>query len=254
MSIDQHSFYFGESGNALFGIYYPPASILPQHNHSIILCPPFGQEYLRSHLAFRQLALLLAREGFHVMRFDYYGTGDSDGGLESANIERWIDDVSTASNELLNISGCKRQSLIGLRFGSTLAFLHAQQSTTQWQSLTLWEPVLSGVRYLAEFGDTPENPITNIMGFPVDSKLHSEISALQLTPTNIDNIGTINCVTSSTNQDQEKFLQELGCHASVTQSVIPIAGYWAKADVNLSAMLPREMIMSIVKNFTGAIN
>jgi len=188
------------------------------------------------------------------MRFDYYGTGDSDGGLENANIDRWIDDVSTASNELLNISGCKRQSLIGLRFGSTLAFLHAQQSTTQWQSLTLWEPVLSGVRYLAEFGDTPENPITNIMGFPVDSKLHSEISALQLTPTNIDNIDTINCVTSSTNQDQEKFLQELGYHASVTQSVIPIEGYWAKADTNLSAMLPREMIMSIVKNFTGAID
>jgi pimeloyl-ACP methyl ester carboxylesterase len=252
MSIDQHSFYFGKSGDALLGVYYPPTSIIPEHNQSIILCPPFGQEYLRSHRAFRQLALLLAREGFHVMRFDYYGTGDSDGDLESANIDRWIDDISAASNELINISGCEQQSLIGLRFGSTLAFLHAQQSTAQLQSLTLWEPVLSGVRYLAEFGDTPENPITNIMGFPVDSKLHSEISALQLTPTNIDNIGTINCVASSTNQDQEKFLQTLDYHASVTQTVIPIEGDWAKADEFLSAMLPREMIMSIVNNLTGA--
>ena len=186
------------------------------------------------------------------MRFDYFGTGDSDGGLEAASVSRWIDDVGAADDELLNISGCTQRSLIGLRLGSALAFLHAQQSTTQWQSLTFWEPVVNGAQYLAEFGNTPQEPVTSIMGFPLHAELHQELSTLQLKPINTENIETINSVTSSTSAEQQQFFHSLQSSNTVTESVIPIAGDWAKTDEFLSAMLPREMIMRIVSSFTGA--
>ena len=44
---------------------------------AIVLCQPLGHGYLRAHRAFRNLAVSLASQGFHVLRFDYYGCGDS---------------------------------------------------------------------------------------------------------------------------------------------------------------------------------
>ena len=78
-------FYFGDSSRRLFGIYHPPKGQSPR-SHGIVLCCPFGQEYMRSHRAFRQLANLLSRRGFHVFRFDYHGTGDSDGESTEASV------------------------------------------------------------------------------------------------------------------------------------------------------------------------
>ncbi len=46
---------------------------------SIVLCHPWGQEYLRAHRSMRQLGNLLAAAGHHVFRLDYFGTGDSGG-------------------------------------------------------------------------------------------------------------------------------------------------------------------------------
>jgi alpha/beta superfamily hydrolase len=253
MSNSQHSFYFGTPGNALLGVYYPPSSAVTQRNHSIILCPAFGQEYLRSHRAFRQLAMLLAREGFHVLRFDYFGTGDSEGSLEDATIEHWLADISAAASELINITGCETQSLIGLRLGATLALMQSAASTMEnWHSITLWEPLVNGEKYLADSGDTVEQPLTNIMGFPLHQKLRDEIAAIDLT--GVDSIGTkrLNCITSTSEEGLESMLNKLGESVSITQSVIPINGDWARHDEFLSAMLPREMILRIVAGLTEA--
>ena len=70
--------FFGTSDKPLLGLYHPPTG--PRAREvGVLLCYPGPQEYMSCHWAFRKLAALLAREGFHCFRFDYYGTGDSGG-------------------------------------------------------------------------------------------------------------------------------------------------------------------------------
>jgi pimeloyl-ACP methyl ester carboxylesterase len=248
MSNSQHSFFFGQKGQALLGVYSAPSSTVSQRSHGVLLCPAFGQEYLRSHRAMRQLGLMLAREGFHVLKFDYFGSGDSNGQLEQADIKRWLRDISSARQELLNISGCAKMSVIGLRLGGTLAALHAGETNQDaWDSITLWEPVISGTEYLREFGHSNEQPIDNIMGFPITQQLRNEIAAIDLLQLNSLATKKLDCVSSSSSKQLATLLDSVRQNIEVSEALIPIAGDWSKTDEFLSAMLPREMILRIIQ-------
>ena len=48
----------------------------------VVLCAPFGCEWLWAHRMYRRLASALEAQGFAVLRFDYEGTGDSRGSDE----------------------------------------------------------------------------------------------------------------------------------------------------------------------------
>ena len=89
-------FFFGSSEERLLGVHHPPRGRAPRER-GILLCYPLGQEYMRAHRAFRQLGMLMARRGFHVLRFDWFGTGDSAGRVEDAKIERWVADARSAT-------------------------------------------------------------------------------------------------------------------------------------------------------------
>ena len=110
-------FFFGSSEERLLGVHHPPRGRVPREV-GVLLCYPLGQEYMRAHRAFRQLAMLLARRGFHVLRFDWFGTGDSAGAGEEGSIARWLEDARTAIDELKDTAGVTRVSLVGLRLGA----------------------------------------------------------------------------------------------------------------------------------------
>ena len=79
-------FFFGSSERPLYGVHHPPRERGPRES-GVVLCYPMGQEYMRSHRAFRQLANLLTRKGHHVFRFDYFATGDSSGASGEGTFE-----------------------------------------------------------------------------------------------------------------------------------------------------------------------
>ena len=84
--------HFGPVGSPLFGCYHPPDGAA--RRSGVVLCYPFGQEYVRAHRAFRLLANRLASVGFHVLRFDYHGCGDSSGGRGRGDLSRWKSDTA----------------------------------------------------------------------------------------------------------------------------------------------------------------
>ena len=86
-----------------------------------MLCYPWGQEYLRAHRSMRLLADMIAARGCDVLRFDYSGTGDSGGDATTASFVEWESDIETAIDELKDMAGVSRVSLVGLRLGATLA-------------------------------------------------------------------------------------------------------------------------------------
>ena len=141
-------FYFGETGMHLFGCYHRPQGAC-RRGCAVLLCHPLGEEYTRFQRLYRQLTRRLSAAGFPVLRFDLSGCGDSEGDLETASVDQWVFDISTAIDET-NRRGCVDQCcVLGLRLGGTLATMAAAQRGDV-SGLVLWDPVVHGVAYLRE--------------------------------------------------------------------------------------------------------
>ena len=140
--------FFGDSRRKLYGVYDAPTGAR-RRSHAVLLCYPGVQEYGTSHWSFRRLAAMLARDGHHVLRFDYFGTGDSAGTTEEGSPEVWIRDIEQAASELSELSRARRLSILGKRLGAALAVL-ACEELVQADRLLLWDPVVSGSDYVRE--------------------------------------------------------------------------------------------------------
>jgi pimeloyl-ACP methyl ester carboxylesterase len=140
--------YFGGPARSLFGVLHePPSAAGPPR--VLVLCAPLWREGIRAHRVLRQLGVRLAKLGLSVLRFDYTGAGDSAGDTEDGDVATWLGDIAAAVDEAKRTKGVVRVTLLGLRFGATLAAL-AAAARGDVERLVLWEPVREGRRYLAE--------------------------------------------------------------------------------------------------------
>jgi len=139
------AFFFGPSNQQVFASYHPPVG----GNGQVltVICPPLFNEYMRTQLALRELAISLAEKGQHVLRLDYRGTGDSFGDLGEIAISDWVEDIALAVREGRDLSGSSVVRLLGVRAGALLACRSAGASSDV-QRLVLWDPVPSGAGYL----------------------------------------------------------------------------------------------------------
>lgn len=187
--------YFGQSQSALLGVFSEAASNV-RRDHGVVLCPPIGQEHVRSHWAMRQLSVALNKAGFDCLRFDWFGVGDSAGELHEATLARWAEDLVAAKDELRDASGVRDVSLVGLRFGATLAALGAEEVDAA--NVVLWDPVVFGNRFVRslrlltdslttdslryfEASGRAERPPSELVGFDYGSSLLREIESVDLT-------------------------------------------------------------------------
>ena len=148
--------FFGHPESPLFGVYHarrvrtPSANVKKTGIRAAVICPPIGQEYIRTHWCLRLLANQLARKGVSVLRFDYHGLGDSFGTPDQIqSLADWTQNIEQAINHLKAESGAQTVMLIGQRLGGLLASKVAIQRPDV-NSLALWEPVISGCDYLVE--------------------------------------------------------------------------------------------------------
>jgi pimeloyl-ACP methyl ester carboxylesterase len=158
----------------------------------VLLCYPGVQEYNVTHWAFRRLASLLVRAGFHVLRFDYSCTGDSEGETHDGRVDHWLEDIATAADELKDAAGVRKISLLGLRLGALLA-ARAVSAGLEVKDLVLWEPVFTGAGYVAELERLDEELLTRKMqrivwprvelaGHPFPSSLRAALLGSSLEP------------------------------------------------------------------------
>jgi alpha/beta superfamily hydrolase len=141
------AFFFGPSSRRLFGSYHPPAR---GHGRVLtVICPPLLSELGRTHTALRKLAISLAEAGHHVLRFDYYGTGDSFGTLEEATVSGWLEDIAAAVKEGRDISGCTKVRVVGVRAGALLA-CKSVGAASDIERLVLWDPLTKGLEFLED--------------------------------------------------------------------------------------------------------
>lgn len=211
-------YYFGSSAQPLFGVYHPPPPNQAK-NIGVVLCYPLGHEYLRGHRAFRQLADMLAESGCHVLRFDYTGTGDSWGELNDTSVEQWQQDIEVAIQELRDMAQVQNISLLGLRFGATLASLITKESL-KINKLILWDPIIKGTRYIEDLKalhlaklidpmlyDSPRthdtgNDFNELVGFPVPRAMQNSIMAIDLITTE-PQLSVKQCIMLVSDEDKE---------------------------------------------------
>ncbi|MCH2187501.1 alpha/beta hydrolase [Myxococcota bacterium] len=247
-----NAFFFGRSDRSLFGAYHPPQGRVDRRA-GIVLCSPMGQEYMRSHRAFRQLANLLSRKGYHVLRFDWFGTGDSMGASVDFSIGASCEDLEAAIIELRENADLERVSLIGLRLGASLAVLGGAERP-DIERIILWDPVVSGGRYLATLvGDRqPKSGETvGALGFPITGAMSDELSELALSRLPTLPTVSFSIFVSEENEEYEALKRDWrGAGIPFEYSCVPAAGNWNEVDNFGSALVPQELIGSIVASFS----
>jgi exosortase A-associated hydrolase 2 len=248
-------FFFGRSQAPLFGIHHPPAGGAPRRG-AVVLCHPFGAEYLRAHRALRELAGRLAQAGFHVIRFDYSCCGDSAGDGEEADLPRWMDDVDAAIEEVRETSGRPAVSLVGLRLGAALATLVAIRRRDV-DKLVLWDPVIEGKSYLAELrqqhvallagrprpkGLTEADTAGELMGTPLPVRLREAIEGIDLLALRSGPARGVLVISSDEGPAAASLrdhLQPLASRADYEH--LPGSRVWVKQDLDQSVVPPRAL-------------
>ncbi len=256
-------YYFGNSNTRLYGVYHPPTAGAIREK-AVLLCPPFGHEYMRSHWAYRMLADQLSTEGFHVLKFDYFATGDSAGDGYEASVTQWQQDIQTASAELKDMAGIQSISIVALRFGALLAVTTPKLSTRE---LILWEPTISGHSYMDELKSMHQAFLDNFnhsvnvsvetcgdefIGQEISPDLQTQISSTDL---NTTRLRTRQLVVISTPHQPKRFtaLKQLASEQNIPYQHISTddAGRWDKSDALAAAILPAQTIKSIINVLTG---
>lgn len=138
---------FGAKERRLIGVLHFPAACVEPRD-SVLICPAFGQEAIRAHRMMRVLADRLAAAGHVVLRFDYFGTGDSMGEDVEGDLDGWVEDIVQADQELRQRSRFNRTVWLGMRLGASLALLAANRAPPDLAQLILWDPVTLGMDYL----------------------------------------------------------------------------------------------------------
>lgn len=222
---------------------------------------------MRAHRAFRQLAMLLARSGFHVFRFDYFGTGDSAGDSDEGTVDQWTMDIATAIEELKDTADIARVSLVGLRLGASLAAL-AAKDRDDLESLVLWDPVVDGGRYadaLAEEGLSHESyrsetlrprddGAVGVLGFPLTTAVRRGLASMDLTTVCLpERTKTLIIVPQDTSGYRDLHSALSSTSRNVEYRCVPTEGNWNEVDANGSALIPQAVIQTVVKYLSTGV-
>lgn len=146
--MEEPLFFKNRNGQNLFGVLHSPE--INFKDHGFIFCAPTFGEKTKTYRVFVNFARFLERNGYYVLRFDYFGEGDSAGNFEEADIESRLSDIKDAvrffKNKVTNI----KVNLLGLRLGASLSILTANEMK-EINSLILWAPIVDLRLYLFEF-------------------------------------------------------------------------------------------------------
>jgi uncharacterized protein len=263
-SIQDHKpFYFGDQSAPLYGCYHAPMA--PNRGVAVVLCYPLGDEAIRVHRAYKQLALRLSRAGFPTLRFDYFGTGDSAGEDSEATLGRWREDIEVAIEEIRTRAETRVVVLVGLRLGASLAMEIASQRQGI-RGLVLWEPVVAGGDYLQGLAEIHQdrlnyfltkpllksrlaNHAVERLGFVLSSKMQLETNALNLLDVYVPDPGQqVLLVERIPNELSTRFVKLLQAQSlQVTYQCVEDPPVW-REDVD-KALIPSQTFKTILSWF-----
>lgn len=173
------SFIEGPSG-FLFGSLSLPLGAVTD---AVLICSSLHGDHQVNYRREVLLARAFASHGIATLRFDYRGTGNSDGRSDELTASSMIADAETALAFLIEHSGVQRPALMATRLGALIAL----SLPSSGAPLILWEPVfeastfwkeafraraMHGLRERQSLTDDPisilsAEGVIDVMGYPV---------------------------------------------------------------------------------------
>ncbi|MFK7859840.1 MAG: amino acid adenylation domain-containing protein [Granulosicoccus sp.] len=128
-----------------YSVLQPPMPAA-ENGVGILLVPSLGNEQRRCQRPFRGMMQTLARDGNHLLRFDWQGTANSSGCIsELRDLSPWLDDLQEAALRLKE--SVDKIHLLSVRMGSLLCALSPLENLPIAASYH-WDPVLHGSQWL----------------------------------------------------------------------------------------------------------
>ncbi len=249
-------FFFGENGKRLFGCYQHPASPV-MRSCAMVLCYPFGHEYIQFHRVFRQLAGLLAQAGFPVLRFDFYGCGDSGGDAEEGRLDQWLADITMALGEIRRRCRPPKICLVGLRLGGTLS-LTAGAEAEDIDGLVLWDPIVIGSSYLEELQALHRKMLATahllsksggkneILGFLLTDEMIADLKTVDLMAGRYKPANNILIIDSHQKPTQGPLTDHLRkLHANVKHLHLPNPQFWTWMEDFSHILVPQPILRAV---------
>jgi len=243
------SFFFRDEAEPLYGVMHEPEGTIIR-DFAMLICYPFGREYMVTHRALRTLCMNMARAGVPSMRFDYTGTGDSAG--ETFSFVKAVEDTVAAAKQLAEFSGMTRIKIVGLRLGASIAAMAGQQIDST-EHICLWDPVITGDIYLNELkshaiADPDAHGLYWVNGYPLTKTLQSEIKSAGIRPQQFVNIKSAHLIFTSPNADTGQLVDSMAGQSTrlyVDDTDLDDSNRWMKADINGTFLLPYEILKRI---------
>ncbi len=239
------------SDRPLFGFHHLPAA--PVKDRAVLLCPPLGYESLVTYRTYRHLAEQLARQGFHVLRFDYFGTGNSSGLARDAH--DLTGDVHAALDHLKQLSGIAQLCVLGVRAGALLAAAAATQRTDVTALMLLAAPAsgrmlvrelkafqtMTAVQEPGEDHGSNDPDRLHLVGFELSAAVQAELIQINLLKTSFANLKHVLILGRDDLADDGKLLHhctEAGCQ--VRQ--VAVKGYAEMMTTTEASVLPVRLM------------
>jgi alpha/beta superfamily hydrolase len=113
----------------------------------VVVVPPLFEELSRARKVLVNLSRALSDDGLDVVRFDYYGTGLSEGDFADFSLERAYGDLERVIDHF-STPRMPRPALVGMRFGGWIAT--SPRLRERIGTVVVWEPVVDLRAYLRE--------------------------------------------------------------------------------------------------------
>jgi len=152
------------AGRRLRGMIHRPVEARSRRGTpAVIFLHGFTGDRMESHWIFVKCARALAKAGIASLRFDFYGSGESEGEFREVTLQGEIEDARAAVDFLRRYRGIDRNrlGLLGLSLGGAVAASVARDS--QIGALVLWAAVARPAELRALAGQT-SRPIVESEG------------------------------------------------------------------------------------------
>lgn len=137
---------FKNQGEKIFGMIHHPTD--KKKAPAVLFCHGLGGQKIGKHRMYVLLAELLAKAGIASLRFDFRGSGDSEGNFSDMTLAGQVDDALEAFEFLVKQPNIDTNhiGIFGRSFGGAIAVMAAHRFG-HVKSIALWAPVFNAAQW-----------------------------------------------------------------------------------------------------------